>query len=298
MPAATSQATTKWPEATAVRPQSKVAVAPGLSGPPCQVFESALTSAPAPPLRQLYLHAPGGLSTTHTGREWLATPGMFRYCANAETLVPSPTGAGYPQVVLQIETATSGIVLLPALRTESTRCVCCARRCELGNVAEVTCTGNLPVGWFTSWRLPLPQPASASAAARPATIVDLLPPPLLMSTCACCCCVDRLSSRSASARPQHTTCDWARRRFRRRFPFVFFAVGPIGLRPFPRRRRCSSTGGRTTVDPRSRRANFLADQVVAGRGRQHGDSHRQDDRRGRTSAVPLRCRVRGPVHVR
>src|SRR5205807_2407956 len=96
-----------------------------------------------------------------TGREWLASPGIFRYCANAATLVPWPAGAGYAQVVLQIEMARFGIVFAPMFRTAITRCVCCASRWKLTHLAAVTWTGNLPLGAFASCRAPLPHAASA-----------------------------------------------------------------------------------------------------------------------------------------
>ena len=46
-------------------------------------------------------------------------------------------------------------------------------------LAEVTCTGNLPLGSLASIRAPLPHPASATTAARAAK--KLLPAPLLMA---------------------------------------------------------------------------------------------------------------------
>ena len=41
-------------------------------------WRSALTYAPWPPFWQLYPHGPGGRSMIHTGREWLARPGMLQ----------------------------------------------------------------------------------------------------------------------------------------------------------------------------------------------------------------------------
>jgi hypothetical protein len=100
--------------------------------------------------------------------------------------------------VLQIVTATLGIVFCPAFRTEITRWVCCASRWNPGNEAVVTWTGNLPLGSAVLCPVLLvllPQPATAKAAARtraatptmrarlvaiPRTIADLLATPLLM----------------------------------------------------------------------------------------------------------------------
>src|ERR1700736_336796 len=76
-------------------------------------------------------------------------------------------------------TARLGIVLDPALRTEITSCVCSDNRCDVGKLADVTCTGNFPLGSVASSRAPLPHPASPTTAARAAK--KLLPAPLLMA---------------------------------------------------------------------------------------------------------------------
>src|SRR5436305_14611869 len=99
----------------------------------------------------------------HTGREWEATFGMFRYWAKAATLVPSPTGAGYVQVALQIVTATLGRGLVPVLRTAIVNRVCCARRWCAGKVAVDMATGNLPWGSCAFWGEPPPHAAIPTA---------------------------------------------------------------------------------------------------------------------------------------
>ena len=66
-------------------------------------------------------------------------------------------------MTLQIVTATSGSVLLLALCTTSTKCVCSDRRCEAGKLALLISTLNLPLGSWASWRCPPPHAASKSA---------------------------------------------------------------------------------------------------------------------------------------
>jgi hypothetical protein len=73
-----------------------------------------------------------------------------------------------------IVTAMSGIVLLDALRTVITRCVCWASRCDTGKVAVGISTVKLPFGSLTSCREPPPHPASAKIAATAAVIPQLL----------------------------------------------------------------------------------------------------------------------------
>src|SRR5436309_8222314 len=106
------------------------------------------------------------------GRERLArpavSPGPLRLAPNACAEV------GYFKVGSTIVTATSGIIFVPALRTEITRWVCCASRCEAGKVAVVTSTGKLPTGSFASCRPALPQALSASATATAAILPLLL----------------------------------------------------------------------------------------------------------------------------
>ena len=137
------------------------------------MFEYAVTAPPGLPLPsvepgwQPALHAPGGRSTTHTGRDGFASPVIWRSCANAAASVPSPVGAGYAQVTLQIVTAMFGIVFEPVLRTASTRWLCSDRRCEAGKVAVATATGKFPLGSLASWRAPPPHADRTSAVSAP-----------------------------------------------------------------------------------------------------------------------------------
>src|SRR5579884_3354413 len=106
---------------------------------------------------------------------------MFRYSANAATLVPSPVGAGHRQVTLQIVTETFGIVRAESLRTAITRRVCCASVCAAGKLAVAMLTRKRPVGAWASCVEPPPQAPSARAAARAATTSELLPATVLIS---------------------------------------------------------------------------------------------------------------------
>ncbi len=82
----------------------------------------------------------------HTGREWLAKPVMVEVVANGLTLVPSPIGAGYWQVTLQIVTATFGIVRLSALVTLIISCECCESVCWAGNAGRGDVDVEGPLG--------------------------------------------------------------------------------------------------------------------------------------------------------
>src|SRR5581483_9374830 len=83
-----------------------------------------------------------------------------------------------------------------------------------------------------------------------------------------------------------------------RLVVVLFALRPIGLWSPATSGGLSQHGRTRSFDQGSRGTHLFANQVVAGRGRQHGDPHRQDDGGRRAPAVPLRRGVRGAVHVR
>ena len=77
-------------------------------------------------------------------------------------------------MTLQIVTATSGMVLLPALRTVITRCVCWESFWEAGKLAWPTATGNLPLGSLAAWFWPPPQADTANAVPAAAMIPQIL----------------------------------------------------------------------------------------------------------------------------
>jgi hypothetical protein len=92
--------------------------------------------------------------------------------------VPSPGGAGYAQVTLQIVTASWGIGLVPALRTLISMWVCWESVCEAGKLADGTSTLNWPTGSLASWGVPPPHAARARLLESPAMIAQLTLHPL------------------------------------------------------------------------------------------------------------------------
>ena len=92
------------------------------------------------------------MSTIHTARDGSARPACWERVANELTV-----------------TATLGTASWPVLRTAITKRSDLARCCLVGKLALTTSTWKVPDGSAASWRVPPPQPATASAAA-PATI--------------------------------------------------------------------------------------------------------------------------------
>ena len=91
---------------------------------------------------------PRGLaSTTHTARWGSARPACSERAANELTV-----------------TAMLGTVSLPVLRTAMTKRADLARCCLVGKLALTTPTWKVPDGSSASWRVPPPQPATATAA--------------------------------------------------------------------------------------------------------------------------------------
>ena len=98
----------------------------------------------------------------------------MRLTEKAAALVPSPAGAVELQVTLQMETATLGIVLLPALCTTITRWLVWASRWLEGKLAVAIETGKFPLGSLAAWFEPEPHAATAREMPTPARIPRLL----------------------------------------------------------------------------------------------------------------------------